>query len=235
MVLHPRSARVSRPGLSLSIFGSHPRTTAGSLAVHRSTASTSMKRAVSVGAPAASPPATDDTKAAIRAPRDVACRRRFSGVIDNDRCVPRSPAPGPSELVERVDRPQMPEGAQGINLLHVVGQERPRPKEARVALVGLHRGLPSPAQTSHTPRITGAECSRWTAPHAPGALTHALMPPDTTGLAREHHVTPEYVLRAMAVLPKGRRPHLPRRDADTGRGQFTHRTMVATSRPCRRS
>ncbi len=100
MVLHPRSARVSRPGLSLSIFGSHPRITAERLTVHRSTASKSKERAASVGAAAASPPATDDTKAAIRPPSEVACRRRFSGFIGDPR---RDVTRGHDLLVDRDD------------------------------------------------------------------------------------------------------------------------------------
>ncbi len=71
-----------------------------------------------------------------------AWRRRFSGSHGNGRCVRLSPVPGPSELVGGVDRPQQPEGAEGSNLLHVVGQQRPRPTNAGMALLELHRGLP---------------------------------------------------------------------------------------------
>ena len=157
--LHLRPARISRPGLPLSIFGSHPRTTAESLTVHCSTASTSRERAASVGAPAASPPATDDTQVALRPPSDVACGPRCSVSSATSaafRAPPRPVRPNwPKESTSRSSRK-----ARRASISFTWSGRVTATEESAVALLELHRGLPSQAQTSQSPRITGADCSR---------------------------------------------------------------------------
>lgn len=194
----------------------------------RRAASQSTDGDASVGACAASPPAADDTEAEaeIQPPSQEACRR-FSGFIGNGRCVRLALALGQSDLVGGVNRPQQFDGAKGTGLLHMVGQERHRPPNAAVAFLALHRGLLSSAQTSQSPRMTGVDCSRWTASDTPRDPPPRPMPPDTTGLAREHDVTlddvpsrrPRYSLQGLpgqvvsAIVdtwsrftPRGRRP-----------------------------
>lgn len=169
---------------------------------------------------------TPEAEAEIQPPSQEACRR-FSGFIGNGRCVRLALALGQSDLVGGVNRPQQFDGAKGTGLLHMVGQERHRPPNAAVAFLALHRGLLSSAQTSQSPRMTGVDCSRWTASDTPRDPPPRPMPPDTTGLAREHDVTlddvpsrrPRYSLQGLpgqvvsAIVdtwsrftPRGRRP-----------------------------
>ncbi len=113
-----------------------------------------MEGAAIVAAAKASPPATDDTKAAIRPPSEEAWRRRVTGFIGNGRCVRLSPGLAQSELVASVDRPQQPEGAPGTNLLHMVGQKETGERWSAIS----RTASPPPVivQTSQTPRITDA-------------------------------------------------------------------------------
>ena len=231
IALHPRSARIARPGMSLSIGRRLARIAAEKRTVHRSAANKSRERAASEVAAAASPSATDDTNAAIRTPGAEAWRRRFSSSHRNGRCVRLSPAPDLSELVGGVDRPQQPEGAEGSNFLHVVGQQRPRPTNAGAALLELHRRLPSQAQTNQSPRITGADGSRWTAPDTTGPSPCPHCHPTTQGWP----VSTIWRLKTWCG-PSPSSPKadglMPPGDPDPGARQFTDMQMGACSLNC---